>query len=297
MYWMRIWKASRTRFLYSRFDDRHRTDIEKKGTLEFCTPKFLFCCQELSVVRMHIFSVKTVSGWMRMKKTLVGILVFDMIMGMLCLWAGGKRQDTTAPASQEVSTGKIAEEEDVAKKIALTFDDGPHPRYTEQLLDGLKERNVVATFFVTGENAQNYPNIIRREQEEGHLIGNHTYSHIPLTSGNRETFREELVKTNEILENITGEKVSFVRPPYGSWDKSFEKELNMFPVLWNIDPLDWCSHNAECIAAKVVEKAGDGDIILMHDYYDTSVTAALEVVDVLQKRGFQFVTVEEILFD
>lgn len=273
------------------------TDIEQKGTLEFCAPKFLFCCEELPFVRMHIFSVKAVSGWMKMKKTLVGILVFDMIMGMLCLWAGGKCQDTTAPASQEVSTGKIAGEEDVAKKIALTFDDGPHPRYTEQLLDGLKERNVVATFFVTGENAQNYPNIIRREQEEGHLIGNHTYSHIQLTSGNRETFREELVKTNEILENITGETVSFVRPPYGSWDKSFEKELNMFPVLWNIDPLDWCSHNAECIAAKVVEKAGDGDIILMHDYYDTSVTAALEVVDVLQKRGFQFVTVEEILFD
>lgn len=273
------------------------TDIEQKGTLEFCAPKFLFCCEELPFVRMHIFSVKAVSGWMKMKKTLVGILVFDMIMGMLCLWAGGKRQDTTAPASQEVSTGKITGEEDVAKKIALTFDDGPHPRYTEQLLDGLNERNVVATFFVTGENAQNYPNIIRREQEEGHLIGNHTYSHIQLTSGNRETFREELVKTNEILENITGEKVSFVRPPYGSWDKSFEKELNMFPVLWNIDPLDWCSHNAECIAAKVVEKAGDGDIILMHDYYDTSVTAALEVVDVLQKRGFQFVTVEEILFD
>ena len=273
------------------------TDIEQKGTLEFCIPKFLFCCEELPFVRMHIFSVKAVSGWMKMKKTLVGILVFDMIMGMLCLWAGGKRQDTTAPASQEVSTGKITGEEDVAKKIALTFDDGPHPRYTEQLLDGLKERNVVATFFVTGENAQNYPNIIRREQEEGHLIGNHTYSHIQLTSGNRETFREELVKTNEILENIAGEKVSFGRPPYGSWDKSFEKELNMFPVLWNIDPLDWCSHNAECIAAKVVEKAGDGDIILMHDYYDTSVTAALEVVDVLQKRGFQFVTVEEILFD
>lgn len=273
------------------------TDIEQKGTLEFCIPKFLFCCEELPFVRMHIFSVKAVSGWMKMKKTLVGILVFDMIMGMLCLWAGGKRQDITTPASQEVSAGKIAGEEDVAKKIALTFDDGPHPRYTEQLLDGLKERKVVATFFVTGENAQNYPNIIRREQEEGHLIGNHTYSHIQLTSGNRETFREELVKTNEILENITGEKVSFVRPPYGSWDKSFEKELNMFPVLWNIDPLDWCSHNAECIAAKVVEKAGDGDIILMHDYYDTSVTAALEVVDVLQKRGFQFVTVEEILFD
>ena len=77
------------------------------------------------------------------------------------------------------------------KKIALTFDDGPHPKYTEQLLDGLKERGVVATFFVTGENAENYPDIIRREQDEGHLIGNHTYSHIQLTSRNRESFHRK----------------------------------------------------------------------------------------------------------
>ena len=186
---------------------------------------------------------------------------------------------------------------DIPPEIALTFDDGPHPVYTKKLLDGLRKRGVKATFFLIGENIEGNEELVKQMAEDGHLIGNHTYSHIQLTSGNRETFREELVKTNAILENITGEKVSFVRPPYGSWDKSFEKELNMFPVLWNIDPLDWCSHNAECIAAKVVENAGDGDIILMHDYYDTSVTAALEVVDVLQKRGFQFVTVEEILFD
>ena len=271
------------------------TDIEQKGTLEFCAPKFLFCCEELPFVRMHIFSVKAVSGWMKMKKTLVGILVFDMIMGMLCLWAGGKRQDTTAPASQEVSTGKIAGEEDVAKKIALTFDDGPHPRYTEQLLDGLKERNVVATFFVTGENAQNYPNIIRREQEEGHLIGNHTYSHIQLTSGNRETFREELVKTNEILKNITGETVSFVRPPYGSWDKGFEQELNMFPVLWTIDPLDWCSQSSTNVEKRILSKARENAIILLHDEYASSIEAALFIVDELQSQGYVFVTVEEIM--
>lgn len=242
-----------------------------------------------------------------MRKVRTGILIFDLVMGILCLAVGISENERpqpyegieeVVPCSREASAGDvICEEEEIAKKIALTFDDGPHPKYTELLLNGLKERNVIVTFFVTGENAENYPEIIRREQEEGHLIGNHTYSHIQLTSRNRETFREELVKTNEILEEITGEKVSFVRPPYGSWDKSFEKELNMFPVLWNIDPLDWCSHNADCIAARVVEKAGDGDIILMHDYYETSVTAALEVVDVLQKRGFQFVTVEEILFD
>ena len=241
-----------------------------------------------------------------MRKVLAGILIFDVVMGILCLVVGTRqyardRQLNTREGKiqglRETLAGDVNCEEELAWKIALTFDDGPHPKYTEQLLDGLKERNVVATFFVTGENAENYPEIIRREQEEGHLIGNHTYSHIQLTSRNREAFREELVRTNAVLEEITGEKPSFVRPPYGSWDKSFEKELNMFPVLWNIDPLDWCSHNAECIAARVVEKAGDGDIILMHDYYDTSVIAALEVIDALQEEGFQFVTVEELLFD
>lgn len=285
----------------------YKDNTEEIWSGGFGSPFVLSAYEELLLLHMHIFSVKAVIGWLGMKKVLTGILIFDMVMGMLCLMAGIKQGERpkqceaykeTAPSSWEASAGSaVCEEEEVAKKIALTFDDGPHPKYTEQLLDGLKERNVTVTFFVTGENAQNYPDIIRREQEEGHLIGNHTYSHIQLTSRNRETFREELVKTNEILEDITGEKVSFVRPPYGSWDKSFEKELNMFPVLWNIDPLDWCSHNADCIAAKVVEKAGDGDIILMHDYYDTSVTAALEVVDVLQRKGFQFVTVEEILFD
>ena len=257
----------------------------------------LFLCQESRIVRMHIFSVKVLTGWLAiMKKVLTGILMFDIVMGILCLWVGIKKQEPGKPENDRPVVSREVFAENI-KKIALTFDDGPHPKYTEQLLDGLKERNVVATFFVTGENAENYPEIIRREQEEGHLIGNHTYSHIQLTSRNREAFREELVRTNAVLEEITGEKTSFVRPPYGSWDKSFEKELNMFPVLWNIDPLDWCSHNAECIAARVVEKAGDGDIILMHDYYDTSVIAALEVIDALRGEGFQFVTVEELLFD
>ena len=173
------------------------TDIEQKGTLEFCAPKFLFCCEELPFVRMHIFSVKAVSGWMKMKKTLVGILVFDMIMGMLCLWAGGKRQDTTAPASQEVSTGKITGEEDVAKKIALTFDDGPHPRYTEQLLDGLKERNVVATFFVTGENATQIPeqqfeaNHVARKPEDPERTGGRTSDRKPYVQSYPTHLREQ----------------------------------------------------------------------------------------------------------
>ena len=182
-------------------------------------------------------------------------------------------------------------------RIALTFDDGPSPLHTERLLDGLKERGVVATFFVTGENAESCPDLIRREKADGHLIGNHTYSHIQLTSDNKEIFREELVKTNEILEAITGEKVTYIRPPYGIWDKSLEQDLNMFPVLWDVDPLDWCTPDAGLVMSRVLQQVEDGDIILLHDYYDTSVTAALMIVDEMKKQGYEFVTVEEILFD
>ena len=183
------------------------------------------------------------------------------------------------------------------KRVALTFDDGPHPAYTEQLLDGLKERGVVATFFVTGEHAELHPDIIKRMQDEGHLIGNHTYTHIQLTKSNREKFKQELVKTNEVLQEITGEEVLYVRPPYGAWDKKLETELNMFPILWTIDPLDWCKSNASCIAQAVLKKVGENDIILMHDYYKSSVEAALMVVDELQKQGYEFVTVDKLLFD
>lgn len=183
------------------------------------------------------------------------------------------------------------------KKIALTFDDGPHPQFTEQLLDGLKERGVQATFFVTGEHAELHPDIIERMNEEGHIIGNHTYSHMQLTKGNRDSFKDELIKTNQILNEITGEEVMYVRPPYGTWDKSFETELNMIPVLWNIDPLDWCSQDVTGVVNKVMKEADENAIILMHDYYETSVTAALQIVDRLQEKGYTFVTIEEIMFD
>ncbi len=183
------------------------------------------------------------------------------------------------------------------KRVALTFDDGPHPVYTEQLLDGLAERNIKATFFVTGQNAELHPDIIKRMYDEGHLIGNHTYSHMQLTETNRDTFKSELVKTNELIESITGEEVQYVRPPYGSWDKTFETELSMFPVLWNIDPLDWCTSDSSCIAFAVIDNVTENNIILMHDYYSTSVQAALMIVDELVKQGYEFVTVDKLLFD
>lgn len=232
---------------------------------------------------------------------LVAITLFLILWRIVCGAGGiaGSEQESWLEVwrgqNESVSDNKT---EDVEKgKIALTFDDGPHPYYTEQLLDGLKERGVHATFFVTGEHAEMHPEVIKRMQEEGHLIGNHTFSHIQLRSDNREEFKNQLIKTNEIIKNITGEEVQYVRPPYGTWDKKFETELNMFPVLWTIDPLDWCSSNVEGIRNRVVSKAKENGIILMHDYFPSTVTAALEVVDELQAQGYEFVTVEEILFD
>ncbi len=229
------------------------------------------------------------------EKRLTGMLAIFLFVAALSFFIienGREARQTISPAVPEENEHN----KDIGK-IALTFDDGPHPYYTEQLLDGLRERGVKATFFVTGENAQLHPDIIQRMDEEGHLIGNHTYSHIQLTDNNREKFREELIKTNEIIMGITGKEVIYVRPPYGTWDKKFETELNMFPVLWSVDPLDWCSNNVSCIMNRVMGDVEDNDIILMHDCYESTVTAALQVVDELMAEGYTFVTADEILFD
>lgn len=232
-----------------------------------------------------------------MKKKIAALLLLSLdlaLTGILFL----ERQEAAQVLSEHaVTENERSGETKQLKRIAITFDDGPHPDYTEQLLDGLKKQEVKATFFVTGEHAELHPDIIKRMSEEGHLVGNHTYSHIQLRDSNKEAFKQELIKTNEIITQITGEEVLYVRPPYGAWDKKFETELNMFPVLWNIDPLDWCSNNAACITDKVVNKVKENDIILMHDYYDTSVTAALQIVEELLEEGYEFVTVDEILFD
>lgn len=100
-------------------------------------------------------------------------------------------------------------------KIALTFDDGPSPVCTPQLLDGLKKRDVKVTFFVTGQNVESYPDIVKRASDEGHLIGNHTFHHVQLTAANTEEFKAEIVSTNEIIQEVTGKETSFIRPPYG----------------------------------------------------------------------------------
>ncbi len=226
---------------------------------------------------------------MNLNRRILSCIILLLFLALMCLIGYFNQQSVAVSGNTVRSTDE--------RKIALTFDDGPHPYYTEQLLKGLKERNVKATFFIIGKNAEDYPEIVKQIYEDGHLIGNHTYNHTQLTSQNEESFKEEIVKTNEIIKGITGEDTIYVRPPYGSWNKEFEKELNLFPVLWNIDPLDWCSSDVSCIVNTVCGKAKENGIILMHDQYKTTVTAALKIVDELTEEGYEFVTVDELLFD
>ena len=208
---------------------------------------------------------------------------------------GAARQE--AWSSHTLADAGYEDEAPYKGKVALTFDDGPHPVCTPQLLFGLKKRDVKVTFFVTGENVESYPEIVKRASEEGHLIGNHTFHHVQLTAANSDDFKKEIISTNDIIQEVTGKETSFIRPPYGSWDKKYEKELNMFPVLWDVDPLDWCSTNVDKIVRSVLAGTKENSIILMHDSYDSTVTAALQVVDILKAEGYEFVTVDEILFD
>lgn len=186
---------------------------------------------------------------------------------------------------------------DMKPKIALTFDDGPHPVFTPELLDGLKERNVQATFFVIGKNVEGNEEIIKRMSDDGHLIGNHTFDHVEITKLSREEASDEIERTSELVEEITGSPTEYVRPPFGLWKDDLECGIQMIPVMWTVDPLDWTTGNATNVVNKVVTKVKENDIILLHDYYESSVQAALRIVDILQKEGYEFVTVDELILE
>ena len=205
----------------------------------------------------------------------------------------------TKETEGEIQQKESVEESGVKEKpsIAITFDDGPSSRYTGRLLDGLKERNVKASFFLIGENAEENPELVERIYKEGHLIGNHTYSHVQMTHLSEEAAVREIERTDQVISAITGEHVAYMRPPFGAWQRELEVRMEVLPVLWSVDPLDWTTENVDEIVSKVVTEVEEGDIILLHDCYASSVEAALRIVDILQKEGYEFVTVDRLLID
>lgn len=205
-----------------------------------------------------------------------------------------EKSDTGKQTGMEKPSEAAAHE---SKKIALTFDDGPHPVYTQEMLDLLEKEQVPATFFLLGQNVELYGDLVKEISDEGHLIGNHTYHHVQITTLPADQAYEEIDKTSSLIEALTGKGTEYVRPPFGTWNEGLESKLDLIPVMWTIDTLDWTTQNVDWIVNQVVKEAKENDIILMHDSYESTVQAAERIITLLEADGFEFVTVDEVLFD
>lgn len=241
-----------------------------------------------------------------MRKLFSGIVVVLLLL-MGTVWSAGKEPEAVQTIGNKAARlvagegmlrlmeQELMEQSQAHPEVALTFDDGPSPKYTPLLLDGLKERNVRATFFLLGKNVKENQELVQRMQAEGHLLGNHTYNHVQLNKIPETTARQEILKTNNEIYEATGKYPEYMRPPYGAWKKNMELCVEMLPVFWDIDTLDWKSQNVDAILKAAGEEPEDGSIILMHDEYQTSVEAALLIIDRLKEKGYEFVTVDELI--
>ncbi|RAP74889.1 polysaccharide deacetylase family protein [Paenibacillus montanisoli] len=191
-------------------------------------------------------------------------------------------------------------------ELALTFDDGPYPKMTNEILDLLKQYNAKATFFVLGYRVKQYPEMIKREIEEGHEVANHTYSHPFFTKGTSPSIiQKEIMQTEDSLVKLTGKKPHLFRPPGGFYNEQtiqIAHKLGYTTVLWSWhqDTGDWRRPGVNRIAQKVLNNARNGDIVLLHDYIPGSgqtVQALRIILPELTKRGFKLVTVTELMED
>ena len=235
-----------------------------------------------------------------MKNKISTLIIFSIIIVFLC----GYNTKFTVIECQSYYDQIISKGTKEEKIIALTFDDGPHPKYTNEILDLLNEYDAKATFFVLGKMAELYPDIIKRQWKEGHEIGNHTYSHINPNKVSKEELLDEYNKTQEIIASLTGSTPKLFRPPYGSFNKDIIEIVDMdhsIIVLWsaNQDSKDWSNPKVENIVNSTLSNIENGDIILFHDYvyYKSSHTieALKKILPILKSQGYRFVTVSELM--
>ena len=187
--------------------------------------------------------------------------------------------------------------EEIQKEIAITFDDGPKRGTTDVLLDGLKERNVSATFFLIGIQVSGLEDLVQRMDEEGHQIGNHTFSHVNLNTLDAYKQNEEITMCSQNIRQCVEREQVCVRPPYGEVNECLRAWIGAPLILWSVDTNDWTGKTADEIADYIVSEATAGDIILLHDIYENSVQGALMAIDRMQAQGYVFVTVEKMFAD
>ncbi|OTN77513.1 polysaccharide deacetylase family sporulation protein PdaB [Enterococcus sp. 8G7_MSG3316] len=206
-------------------------------------------------------------------------------------------ETTEATAESETATQETEEEAipDNQKMIAFTFDDGPDPNNTLRLLEMLAKEDVPATFFLIGQNVEMYPNIVKAIAKAGHEIGNHSYNHRDLTTLSQEEMVNEITKTDQAIENITGKRPKYFRPPYGSVNQTVADAVNRPIIQWSVDSEDWQSKNTSLIIERVTASATEGAIVLLHDIHQTTVDAVPELIKQLKESGYTFVTLDTLL--
>ena len=202
--------------------------------------------------------------------------------------------------------GKVLTHADTQRKvIALTFDDGPYPPYTQQLLKVLAEKHVHATFFMVGENAAKHPELVREVQSAGHLVALHAGYHKDLLKLSPDEVRNNIAYGKSTLEGITGTQLHFMRPPHGFKDWSVIsaiEDAGLLTTNWSIIPRDWTNPGAQVITDRVLEKAEPGAIVLLHDGdspknkapREQTIEAVAAIIDKLRVQGYEFVTIEEL---
>ncbi len=193
--------------------------------------------------------------------------------------------------------------ENEKQKIAITFDDGPHPRYTPIILDILAEYDAHATFFLIGENAERYPELLIRILNEGHEIGNHTYLHANLQTTPSETIKKQILDAEKTILELTDQRTKLLRPPGGLYDRRVceaAHALDYEVILWTIDTMDWSHPTVSEIVDKVKSNIKSGDIILCHDFIGGGPTptpdALRRILPELISEGYEFVTVSELIY-
>lgn len=186
---------------------------------------------------------------------------------------------------------------ETADYIALTFDDGPSGAITEKLLDGLAARNVKATFFLCGYRIEKFPEIAQRMAEEGHELGLHSNRHDYMQHMTKEEALDDLAECQSILTESTGVSARLFRPPGGLYSQALlaaSQELGLSIVFWSVDPHDWDKEKSAQVLPYLLSHASAGDIILMHDLTEHSVSAALSFIDTMYAKGYEFCTVSEL---
>lgn len=177
--------------------------------------------------------------------------------------------------------------------IALTFDDGPGLK-TEELLDALQAHNARATFFMMGDRVNLYPNAVRKMVEIGCELANHTTNHLKLTDYAPEGVMWEINYTRDVIQSVAGQPPTMMRPPYGAVNEEVQSVAEVPIVLWSMDTTDWQLKEPGLVKDYILQNVKDGDIVLLHDIYEATVQASIELIPLLQEQGYQLVTVSEL---